>query len=169
MTRGHSTVFHQCPAEPLSLAQLNLYEQTTKRPLSSSLAFFGLVGIPLLLITVDYVRILRLRRKMPPGPFPLPIIGTVGRIPMSKPWITFEKWAQDYRSPLITLWTGTVPTLVVNDCWTADDLMNKRANIYSSRPHMVLVGDMFDESTTNQTSLVYGDQWRLHRKIMVRF
>jgi hypothetical protein len=37
MTSGHSTVFHQCPAEPLSLAQLNLYEQTTERPLSSSI------------------------------------------------------------------------------------------------------------------------------------
>lgn len=104
---------------------------------------------------------------MPPGPFPLPIIGTVGRIPMSKPWITFERWAKEYNSSLITLWTGTVPTVIVNDCWSASELMDRRANIYSSRPHMVLVGDMFDESTTNQTSLVYGDQWRAHRRIMV--
>ncbi|KIW84040.1 hypothetical protein Z517_03286 [Fonsecaea pedrosoi CBS 271.37] len=124
------------------------------------------LGVPLLWITINYVRVLRLRRRMPPGPFPLPIIGTVGRIPMSKPWITFERWAKEYDSPLITIWTGTTPTVIANDCWSASELMDRRANIYSSRPHMVLVGDMFDESTTNQTSLVYGDQWRTHRRIM---
>ena len=127
----------------------------------------AILVLPLLWVTWDYIRVLRLRRLMPPGPFPLPIIGTVGRIPMAKPWITFERWAKEYASPLITIWTGTVPTIIVNDCWSASDLMDRRANIYSSRPHMVLVGDMFDESTTNQTSLVYGDQWRMHRKIMV--
>lgn len=126
------------------------------------------LSVPLLWATWGYVRVLRLRRVMPPGPFPLPIIGNVGRIPSSKPWIIFEKWSKDYNNPLITIWTGTVPTVIANNCWTASELMDRRANIYSSRPHMVLVGDMFDESTTNQTSLVYGDQWRTHRKIMAR-
>jgi hypothetical protein len=125
------------------------------------------LSFPILWVVWGYLRVLRLRRLMPPGPYPLPIVGTVGRVPMSKPWIIFEQWSKEYNSPLITLWTGTVPTVISNDCWSASELMDRRSNIYSSRPHMVLVGDMFDESTTNQTSLVYGDQWRTHRKIMV--
>lgn len=126
----------------------------------------GLIGSAAVWIAVDYTRVLRLRAKMPPGPFPYPVVGNVGRVPARKPWIAFERWSQEYKSPIVTIWTGNSPTVIVNDCWTASDLMEKRANIYSSRPHMVLVGDMLDETENNQTTMVYGDTWRLHRKIM---
>ncbi|KAK1501331.1 cytochrome P450 98A3 [Colletotrichum tamarilloi] len=103
---------------------------------------------------------------MPPGPFPYPIVGNIGRVPAAKPYLIFEKWSKEYDSPLITIWTGNRPTIVVNDCWAASDLLDKRAQIYSSRPHSYLA-DAFDETENNQTSLVYGDKWRLHRRITV--
>src|SRR5271156_1944226 len=79
----------------------------------------------------DYLRMLRLRSKMPPGPFPLPIIGNVLQLPKCKPWYRFEEWATKFNSPIITVWFGRNPTVVLNDAWTASDLMDKRANIYS--------------------------------------
>ncbi|KAH7012954.1 cytochrome P450 [Ilyonectria destructans] len=117
-------------------------------------------------VFVGYAHVLNLRRKMPPGPFPFPFFGNVGRVPASKPWRTFDDWSKHYKSPLLTLWNGTHPTVVINDCWTANELLDKRANIYSSRPHFILIGDLLDSTTTNQTMLPYGDTWRLHRKIM---
>ncbi|KAI3533163.1 hypothetical protein CSPX01_12960 [Colletotrichum filicis] len=129
-------------------------------------AFFisGPIIVFLLWVLVSYGRVLYLRSRMPPGPFPYPIVGNIGRVPAAKPYLIFEKWSKEYDSPLITIWTGNRPTIVVNDCWAASDLMDKRAQIYSSRPHSYLA-DAFDETENNQTSLVYGDKWRLHRRI----
>lgn len=118
-------------------------------------------------ILVDYVRILRVRCKLPPGPFPLPIVGNVLQPPKSKPWIMFEKWSQQYGDPLITVWIGRVPSIFVNDAWAASDLMEKRANIYSSRPRHVVLGDLLGNSNCNQVLLEYGDRWRIHRKLTV--
>src|ERR1700724_510595 len=95
-------------------------------------------------VLLDYARMLRLRQKMPPGPFPLPIIGNVLQLPKCKPWYRFEEWAEKYNNPLITVWFGRAPTVVLNDAWTASDLMDKRANIYSSRPTFQVPGVLMD-------------------------
>ncbi|KAI8235591.1 hypothetical protein K4K53_004687 [Colletotrichum sp. SAR 10_77] len=124
-----------------------------------------IVILSILWIVASYSRVLYLRSRMPPGPFPYPIVGNIGQVPTEKPYVTFEKWSKDYNSPLITLWTGNRPTVIANDCWSASDLMDKRANIYSSRPASYLAGDMLDDTENNQTNLVYGDKWRLHRRI----
>ncbi|KAH7057425.1 cytochrome P450 [Macrophomina phaseolina] len=117
------------------------------------------------IITINYVKVLFLRRQLPPGPFPLPIIGNHYRIPHRKPWIKFEEWSRQYDNPMITIWLGSKPVIVLNDAWTASDLLEKRADIYSSRPHFMAMGDLINATTTNQTTLVYGDRWRLHRKL----
>lgn len=118
-------------------------------------------------ILIDYVRILRLRRKMPPGPVPIPLIGNWFNIPKEKPWIEFENMSKTYDSPMVTLWNGRKPTIICNDAWTISDLLEKRAALYSSRPHMVVMGDMMNQTDANQTCQIYGDQWRTHRRLMV--
>jgi|SRR5579862_3431345 Cytochrome P450 len=118
-------------------------------------------------VVIDYVRILLLRRKLPPGPFPLPIVGNVLQLPERKPWIAFEKWSQRYGDPLLTVWIGRVPSIFVNDAWAASDLMEKRANIYSGRPRHVVLGDLLGNTNSNQTLLGYNDRWRIHRKLTV--
>lgn len=142
---------------------------SSSTPLLSVLKYL-LVGsalVPILWILVDYARVLRLRRKMPPGPFPLPLFGNFFTIPKVKPWIAFEKLAEDYQNPMFTIWQGHRPTIMCNDIWSISDLLDKRASIYSSRPHMIAMGDMINATESNQVCLVYGDRWRLHRRLMV--
>lgn len=131
------------------------------------LIFISGVLLPLVWFLVDYVRILRLRQRMPPGPFPLPLFGNFFDIPNEKPWIKWEQMAKEYDNPMLTLWNGRRPIIVCNDIWTISDLLDKRASIYSSRPHFVVMGDMMNMSETNQVNQLYGDRWRLHRRLTV--
>lgn len=135
----------------------------------SLLAVFilSLIAAPVVWVIVDYARILRLRQKMPPGPFPLPLVGNFFSIPKIKPWIEWEKWAEYYDNPMVTIWNGHRPIIMCNDIWTISDLLDKRASIYSSRARMVVMGDCLNQTTANQVCQVYGDQWRLHRRLLV--
>lgn len=132
--------------------------------------------IALLVLVVDYARMLNLRRKMPPGPFPLPIVGNTFLLPDTKPWFYFEKLSQQYNAPMITFWIGRSPTVWLNDAWAASELLDKRAGIYSSRPRMVVFGDL-GSGDWNLVTMKYGERWyhltketvadgrRVHRKI----
>ncbi|PVH77057.1 cytochrome P450 [Cadophora sp. DSE1049] len=109
---------------------------------------------------------LLLRRHLPPGPFPLPLFGNHFQTPSIRPWITWQKWSQYYDNPLTTLWIGRHPRIIVQDAWTASELMEKKSELLSSRPRLVVMGDLIGTTKTNQTTLEYGDRWRVHRKLM---
>ncbi|KAH8722584.1 cytochrome P450 [Phaeosphaeriaceae sp. PMI808] len=121
-------------------------------------------------VLADYTWMLYLRSRMPPGPFPYPIIGNTFQLPDSKPWIYFEELSKRYNTPLITYWIGRNPTVWINDAWTASELLDKRAGIYSSRPRMLV----FAELGSGQNNLVnmytttppQRERFRVQRKLM---
>ncbi|EMC96385.1 hypothetical protein BAUCODRAFT_473264 [Baudoinia panamericana UAMH 10762] len=126
-------------------------------------------------LVADYARMLRLHKKMPPGPMPLPIIGNTHLLPKNKPWIYFEELSKSLNSPVITFWIGRSPTVWINDAWSASELLDKKAQIYSSRPRMVVFAELtgMGQSSdphakvpgSNLVTMYYGDRWRVHRKI----
>ena len=113
--------------------------------------------------------------SQPPGPLPLPIIGNTHLLPTNKPWIYFEQLSKSINSPVITFWIGRNPTVWINDAWSASELLDKKAQIYSSRPRMVVFAELtgMHQSSdpnvkhpgTNLVTMYYGDRWRVHRKI----
>lgn len=109
------------------------------------------VIVALAALNWDYIRILQLRRKLPPGPFPWPIVGNHFQIPRSRPWVEWEKWAQYYGSPLTTIWVGREPRILVQDAWADSELMEKNAHIFSTRPKLFMMGEVIGMSKTNQT------------------
>lgn len=117
---------------------------------------------------IDYSRVLFLRRRMPPGPFPWPLVGNHFHIPTYKPWEHWLCMSKKYNSDMLTYWNGNRPILVCNSAEAASDLMEKRAAIYSSRPRLVMLGDAIGQTGKNQVVLEYGDQWREHRRLFVR-
>lgn len=128
-------------------------------------SFFALIAVIALL--TEWARVLNMRRKLPPGPFPFPIIGNHFQTPAVRPWIAWEKWGKYYNSPLMTIWIGGYPRIIMSDAWVASDLLEKKSNVFSSRPKLIMMGDLINTTTTNQTMLESGNRWRLHRKLMV--
>jgi len=57
-------------------------------------------------LVIDYANMLYLRSRMPPGPFPWPIVGNTFSLPKNKPWIYFEELLKRYDTPMITFWIG---------------------------------------------------------------
>lgn len=110
-----------------------------------------------LALCYSYGRMLWLRRRLPPGPFPLPIVGNMLALHKARSWNDFEQWSLVYISPMITIWIGREPQVIVNDCWTASELMEKRADIYSLRPRRVVVGDFCGLTKSSQVLLKYND------------
>jgi hypothetical protein len=86
--------------------------------------------VPIAWILFDYVRILRLRRMMPPGPFPLPLIGNWYDFPKVRPWIEFQHMSKKFNSEMITLWNGRRPMIICNDAWSI--LISLRSGLRST-------------------------------------
>lgn len=74
-----------------------------------------------------------------------------------------EQLSRRYDSPIITFWTGRTPTIWLNDCWAAANLLDKRQQNYCSRPRLVVLGDLIGGH--NMVTMQYGERWRLHRKL----
>ena len=110
-------------------------------------------------IIIDYARVLLLRRKLPPGPLPWPIVGNTFQLPPNKPWIYFEEISKRLNAPVITYWIGRNPTVWINDAWSASDILDKRAGIYASRPRMVVFGEL----SMGKQLPANVDQTRVHR------
>lgn len=102
--------------------------------------------------------------NLPPGPLPLPFIGNKFDIPNSKPWLQFEQWGKKY-GPIFTIWIGRKPTLVISDPQVAVDLMEKRSAKYSSRPRMVVMGEVYNGNSSILTQ-PYNKNWSVRRKLL---
>ena len=66
---------------------------------------------------------------------------------------------------MYTLWIGRKPALIVSDPNIAVDLMEKRSNKYSSRPRMVVMGEIYNGNSSILTQS-YGKAWCIRRKLL---
>lgn len=73
----------------------------------------------------------------PPGPPTWPLIGNIHLMPKEKAHLQFQKWAEEY-GPVYSLILGTKVMIVLSSDKAIKDLLDKRSNIYSSRPDMYL-------------------------------
>lgn len=124
------------------------------------LLFSLTIVIPAVILAHDFVQYIQL----PPGPPPIPFFGNKFQITQSKPWIQFQEWSKKY-GPIYTLWIGRKPTLIISDPNIAVDLMEKRSNKYSSRPRMVVMGEIYNGNSSILTQ-PYGKNWSIRRKLL---
>uniref|UniRef100_A0A0W0F7N2 Putative cytochrome P450 n=1 Tax=Moniliophthora roreri TaxID=221103 RepID=A0A0W0F7N2_MONRR len=120
----------------------------------------------LLLVTLAVARFFSLlpyRRALryPPGPSGRTITGNFFDIPRKKPWVIYAKWAQHYGDIMHLQMLGD-HVIILSSVNIANDLLEKRSRVYSSRPHPEVAessGWGFDIATQP-----YTNAWRKQRK-----
>ncbi|KAJ7748773.1 cytochrome P450 [Mycena maculata] len=75
------------------------------------------------------------------GPRALPVIGNLLQMPKNHEWKTFAEWAKTYGDCVYVHILGQ-PIILLNSLSVAHDLLNQRSAIYSSRPRLVMAGEL---------------------------
>jgi hypothetical protein len=109
---------------------------------------------------VDISTILRL----PKGPTPFPFFGNALQIPKETPlWRTLTSWSEKY-GPIFTLYLCRTPVLIISDPHIAHELLAARSAKYSSRPRMVMFGEVYSQMSSVVVQ-PYGQSWSMRRKL----
>ncbi|KAF5379529.1 hypothetical protein D9615_006568 [Tricholomella constricta] len=104
------------------------------------------------------------RMSMPPGPFGIPLIGNRHQLPAVKPWRKFAEWNRQYGA-VVSIFLGSTPVIVLGTAQAAWDLLEKRSDIYSSRPRFILAGEILSDKKRG-LMLPNNDHWRKWRKVL---
>ncbi|EMD42231.1 hypothetical protein CERSUDRAFT_110763 [Gelatoporia subvermispora B] len=105
------------------------------------------------------------RPPFPPGP-KASWFGSVN-LPKSYQWVTYAEWRKTY-GDLIYIRVFGNPIIILNSARAADDLLNKRSGIYSSRPVRTMVYDLMGWAWLFSTQ-PYGGWWRKHRTLFHQY
>ncbi|OAX34585.1 cytochrome P450, partial [Rhizopogon vinicolor AM-OR11-026] len=100
-------------------------------------------------------------RYLPPGPVPLPLLGSLLSIG-KEPWLTYTKWGAAY-GDLVFVRILDQDVVVLSSQYVAEALLDKRSRIYSDRPYLATVKPF--GWSCNFGFLGYNDEWRLRRRL----
>lgn len=143
------------------------------------LIYYALAAIALIVITrIRGQSTLSQNAPFPKGPKPIPYLGNLHQIPLSKAFLAFTSWS---RSPatstadgIVGLQIGPKSRIVVLNKWTqVRDLFDSRGKgaMYSDRPRFH-VADYVIPDPGPEMHLVfarYGATWRRERRTIVEF
>lgn len=102
------------------------------------------------------------KRPLPPGPRGLPLIGNMHQLGAPDRWRVYQEWHKVY-GPIISVKQGLKTLIILGTYKTTRDLLDKRSEIYSSRPNIVVATWL--SRGYNTTALPYGRRWRNHHRI----
>ncbi|KZT69355.1 cytochrome P450 [Daedalea quercina L-15889] len=103
----------------------------------------------------------RLRRRLPPGPSSLPILGNIHQFPITDQEYTLAQWGKHYGNVVYARIINK-PVIILNCVQTARDLLEKHGARYSGRPHTTFIIDIVQWSQI--VNMQYSDRWRRHRR-----
>lgn len=104
-------------------------------------------------------------KRFPPGPPVTPGLGNLLQMPLSKPYLTFDKWFRSY-GDLVGLKIGTGNMVIINKPEIVTELFDRRGASYSGRPiNHILTEYVFPLPEDKAISILqYDDFYRRWRK-----
>ncbi|KAH7320356.1 cytochrome P450 [Rhizoctonia solani] len=103
---------------------------------------------------------------LPPSPKSDPLIGHLRILPSVDEHVAYKKWGDELKSDIISLNIMGQIIIVLNSAEAANEILGRRAAIYSDRPQLQMVRN---ENLTgwgkNTAFLPYGERWRKQRRM----
>lgn len=130
----------------------------------SSLLCTFLLPLLLWLLTGHWKRTPPRPRKLPPGPWKLPLVGNLHQLG-SLPHRSLARLSQKY-GPVMFLKLGSVPALVISSDETAREVFKKHDRVFSGRPAL-LAARKLTYNCSDVSFGPYGDTWKALRKMVV--
>ncbi|KAF5182006.1 Cytochrome p450 [Thalictrum thalictroides] len=124
--------------------------------------FYTYVVLLLSFVWLCFITLWPRKSKLPPGPFPLPIVGSLFKLG-NKPHKSLAELAKIY-GPLMTLKLGTVTTIVVSSPTMAKEVLQKNDLAFSSRS----IPDAVRALGQHNHSMIWlpvSSKWRNMRKV----
>ncbi|KAL6658236.1 hypothetical protein ACP70R_003822 [Stipagrostis hirtigluma subsp. patula] len=103
--------------------------------------------------------------RLPPGPWQLPVIGSLHHIAGQLPHRAMRDLARRH-GPVMMLWIGEVPTVVVSSREAAREVLKTHDAAFASRPLSATLS-VLSSAGRDIIFAPYGDHWRQLRKIAV--
>uniref|UniRef100_A0A7E4VT77 Cytochrome P450 n=1 Tax=Panagrellus redivivus TaxID=6233 RepID=A0A7E4VT77_PANRE len=105
------------------------------------------------------------RRKLPPGPIPLPFVGNSLSFIKTPLDVCLQKWKDQY-GDIMTIWVGCVPTVTLHNSRVIYDTFVKDGDAYAGR--MELSWNEIVRSGPLGVMFAEGPLWREHRRFALQ-
>ncbi|KAM3911018.1 cytochrome P450 2C23-like [Leptodactylus fuscus] len=114
-----------------------------------------LVGVITFILVVFYWKYMWERRKMPPGPFPLPIIGNFLQTQIGGIVPSLIKMSERY-GPIYTVYFGARPVVVLTGYKIVKEALVEMGDVFANRGRLPLIERIFSHSGL---TLLNGETW----------
>ncbi|RCV30519.1 hypothetical protein SETIT_6G101900v2 [Setaria italica] len=126
---------------------------------AATLIFLSLISLPILVTLLSR----NSKKRRPPGPRNLPLIGSLLQFVKSHPHVALRDLAKKH-GPVMFLRLGQIDTVVISSPAAAQEVLREKDVIFASRPSLVL-SEIFCYGNLDIVFSPYGPYWRTLRKL----
>lgn len=122
-----------------------------------------IIVLLILLVAVYVASTLWQLRCLPPGPFPLPLLGNLLSIEQNRPYADLAKMAKKY-GKLLRIHMGTRKVIVINSYELAREALITKSKDFAGRPCHYF-GNIFGRDGTDIAFQTFNKRWKMQHKL----
>ncbi|KAI4968733.1 hypothetical protein ZWY2020_046063 [Hordeum vulgare] len=130
---------------------------------STGAATLVLLTLTSLVVLASVLSRKRKNHRRPPGPWRLPLIGSLHHVLTSQPQVALRDLAKKH-GPVMYLRFGQMDTVVISSPAAAQEVLQDKDLAFASRPN-ILVSEIFGYGGRDVALAPYGPYWRTTRKL----